>query len=92
VTTIPIEELEAHLRQILERVQAGERVLIASEGRPVAELSPCDPMAAIDRAFPGANRPAKHLRDIRIERVPLAPGPDVVDVLREIRDDRDLLP
>jgi prevent-host-death family protein len=40
MTTIPVEELEAHLREVLARVQAGEHVLIASDGEPVAELVP----------------------------------------------------
>ncbi|MBI5949457.1 MAG: type II toxin-antitoxin system prevent-host-death family antitoxin [Chloroflexi bacterium] len=92
MTTIPIEELEAHLREVLARVQAGERLLIARDGEPVAELSPCDPLAAIERAFPGMRRATRHMRDIEIRRVRLSDGTDILDVLREVTEDRDLLP
>jgi prevent-host-death family protein len=88
MTTIPIEELEAHLREVLARVQAGERVLIASDGQPVAELSPCDSRTALERAFPGMQRATKHMRDIHIEPVPVAPGFDAVAMLIEDREPR----
>ncbi len=92
MTTIAVEELEAHLREVLARVQAGERVLIASDGEPVAELSPCDGQTVLERVFPGTQPATRHMRDIHIDRVPLSPGPNIVEVLREVRDDRDLLP
>ena len=93
MTTIPVEELEAHLREVLARVQAGEHVLIASDGEPVAELVPCDPLIeTLRRAFPAMRPATKRMRDIHIERVSLSDGTDILDVLREVRDDRDLLP
>lgn len=91
MTTIAIEELELHLREVLARVRAGERIVVASDGEPVAEISPCDPLAALTRALPGVPRPTKHLRDVRFVPIPVGPGPDVVDVLREVRDDRDFV-
>ena len=92
MTTLTVGELEANLRAILERVRAGERVVIESDGAPVAQLSPCDPLAELLRALPGVQMPTKHMRDIHFERIPIAPGVDVFEVLREVRDDRDLLP
>jgi prevent-host-death family protein len=92
VTTIPVEELERHLREVLARVQAGERVLIERDGEPVAELSPCDWKARLEKAFPGMKHATRHMRDIHIEPVRVPPAVDVVAMLIEDREDRDLLP
>ena len=92
MTTLLIEELESHLREVIARVQAGETVLVVNDGGPVVQIAPCDPMDAAERAFPGMKRPTKRMSDVRIERVPLSDGSDILDVLREVRDDRDLLP
>ena len=91
MTTIAIEELELHLREVLARVEAGETVLLARDGAAVAQIAPCDPLAALTRALPGVPRPTKHLRDVRFVPIPVGPGRDVVDVLREVRDDRDFV-
>ncbi len=37
---VSVAQLKAHLSKYLERVQAGEEVLITDRGRPVAKLSP----------------------------------------------------
>ena len=92
MTTLTVGELEANLREVLERVRAGESVVIESDGAPAVQLSPCDPLARLEAAFPGMTRATKHMRDIHFERIPIAPGADVLEVLREVRDDRDLLP
>jgi prevent-host-death family protein len=91
MTTVRIEELEANLRELMARVESGETVIVSRGDRPVAQLSPCDPLAALAVALPGVRLPTRHLRDIPVQRVPIAPGIDVVEVLREIRDDRDFL-
>src|SRR5690348_11417042 len=38
VTTVNIQEAKTHLSRLLERAQAGERIIIAKAGVPVAEL------------------------------------------------------
>lgn len=38
--TVNIHEAKTHLSRLLERVLAGERVIIAKAGKPIAELSP----------------------------------------------------
>ena len=91
MTTIAIEELELHLREVLARVQAGERVVVASDGEPVAEISPCDPLAALERAFPGMQRATKHMRDIPLPNVRLNAPADAVELIREEREDREFL-
>jgi len=35
-----VKELRQHLRRILERVQAGEQVIVTKRGRPIAIISP----------------------------------------------------
>lgn len=93
MTTIPFEEFEAHLRDVLARVQAGETVVLARGGKPIAQISPCDSLAVrLEKAFPGMKHATKRMADIHIERVPLSDGSDILDVLREVQADRDLVP
>lgn len=40
---VNIHEAKTHLSRLLERVQAGERIIIAKAGKPVAILSPAEP-------------------------------------------------
>ena len=91
MVTIAIEELELHLREVLARVRAGERVVVASDGEPVAEISPCDPLAALERAFPGMQRATRHMRDIEIRPWKLNGPVDSVELIREQREDREFL-
>ncbi len=91
MTTIPVEELELHLREVLARVEAGETVLLARDGAPVAQISPCDNLAALERAFPGAQRATKHLRDIEVEPLRLTRPVDSVQLTRQEREDREFL-
>ena len=92
MTTIAIEELELHLRDVLARVESGETVLLARGGEAVARISPCDPTsAALERAFPGAQRITKHLRDIEVEPLRLTRPVDSVQLIRQEREDREFL-
>lgn len=40
MSTISLEDLERDPAGLLDRVEAGERLVVAREGRPVAELRP----------------------------------------------------
>lgn len=40
IETVNIHEAKTHLSRLLERVQAGETIIIAKAGKPVAELKP----------------------------------------------------
>jgi prevent-host-death family protein len=40
MTTVNVHEAKTHFSKLLARVQAGERIIIANAGRPVAELGP----------------------------------------------------
>jgi len=41
--TINIHEAKTHLSRLVERVQAGEEIIIAKAGRPAARLVPMEP-------------------------------------------------
>lgn len=38
--TVNVHEAKTHLSRLLERVQAGEEIVIAKSGRPIARLVP----------------------------------------------------
>ena len=40
MTTVGIQELKSHLGRYLNRVRAGERLLVTERGEPVAVISP----------------------------------------------------
>ncbi len=41
-TTVNIHEAKTHLSRLLDRVQHGERIIIAKAGKPVAILGPLE--------------------------------------------------
>jgi len=43
MTTVSVHEAKTHLSRLLERVLAGEEVVIARRGQPVAKLCPLEP-------------------------------------------------
>lgn len=40
MSTVSVEELERNLTALLERIEAGELLVVERDGRPVAELRP----------------------------------------------------
>ncbi|MXZ88017.1 MAG: type II toxin-antitoxin system Phd/YefM family antitoxin [Dehalococcoidia bacterium] len=42
MTTVNIHEAKTHLSRLLAQVEAGEDVVIARNGKPVARLVPCE--------------------------------------------------
>jgi prevent-host-death family protein len=46
MTTVGAYEAKTHLAELLRRVEAGERIRITRNGRPVADLVPADPSAS----------------------------------------------
>jgi prevent-host-death family protein len=57
MTTVNIHEAKTHLSRLVERVEHGERIVIARAGRPVAMLTPIAPPA---RRSPGHDRVVIH--------------------------------
>jgi prevent-host-death family protein len=56
--TVNVHEAKTHLSRLLVRVAAGERIVIARAGRPVAVLSPIDDEQA--KRVPGTDRVVIH--------------------------------
>jgi prevent-host-death family protein len=49
--SVNVHEAKTHLSRLLARVEAGERIVIARAGRPIAVLGPID--------HPGSRRPGR---------------------------------
>lgn len=75
--TVGAYEAKTYLPALLERVQAGESIVITKHGRAVARLVPY---------AEGPRRPiGAILADLTEHRVPLEPGDDVVAWIAEGR-------
>jgi len=66
-TQVNVHEAKTHLSKLLERVEAGEEIVVARAGRPVARLVPHQP--ARGRRQPGSAK----------GRVEILPGFDEYD-------------
>ena len=53
--TVSVHEAKTHLSRLLKRVQAGEEIIIAKAGKPVARLGPLEPKASKKRV-PGIDK------------------------------------
>jgi len=58
---VNVHEAKSHLSRLLDRVEAGEEILIARAGRPVARLSPYK--AEDTPRVPGVWRGRVHIAD-----------------------------
>jgi len=54
--TAAVSELKSRLSQYLDRVKAGEEVLITDPGTPIARLSPISPLKSRRGAMAGPER------------------------------------
>lgn len=87
---VAISELRGNLKAYVDRVRAGERIVVTDRGVPVARLVPADHEELLDRlaregAVTRATRPKS--RASKGRRVTAA-GP-VADLVGEMRADRD---
>jgi len=60
-TTVNIHEAKTHFSKLLARVAAGERIVIAKAGKPVAELGPLTLRPG--RRVPGIDRGKVFIHD-----------------------------
>jgi len=54
-TTVNVHEAKTHFSKLLAKVSAGEEIIIAKAGKPVARLGPIEPKATKQRV-PGIDR------------------------------------
>lgn len=50
-TVVNVQEAKTHLSRLLAQVEAGEEVVIARSGRPVARLTPLEPPTTRETGF-----------------------------------------
>ena len=76
--TTDLEHAEAHLSELLDRVEKGEAIVITRCGRPVARLIPIEP----------TKKPIdfKSLEEFR-KTMPPWSGVSSADLIRQIRDE-----
>ena len=77
MATVSLAQAKAHLSELLDKVEAGEDIVITRHGRPVAHLS----AATKQKVAPDL----ESLRVLR-ERLPRR-GESSADVLRQMRDE-----
>jgi prevent-host-death family protein len=88
VATIGIKELRDTLTQVIRRVEAGERVEVTRDGKPIAVIAPLpdDPLARL--VAEGRARPPLHpFRVPDLSRLPKARGRSASEILIEGRDE-----
>lgn len=91
--TAPVSELKSRLSQYLDRVKAGEEVLITDRGTPIARLSPISPSKSRRGAMAGLERSGLiNLGSGKISKAywgiptPKDPGGSVLKALLEERE------
>ena len=87
-STVGVRELKNQLSSFLDRVKAGEEIIVTEHGRPVARLSAVggdvDHMAELVAA--GIVRPAtKPHRRLPAKQVKIADGSSLADIVAEQR-------
>jgi antitoxin (DNA-binding transcriptional repressor) of toxin-antitoxin stability system len=77
---------EADLPSLIERVAAGEQVILTRDGEAVAELQ-----APSQTSQPSlqAKEALRRLTELRTSLPPLPPGVSSVDLLREMHEERE---
>lgn len=61
MTTVNVNEAKTHFSKILDRVSAGEEIIIAKAGRPVARLVPLEAKGKV--RVPGTYAGRIHIAD-----------------------------
>ena len=76
MVTVTLVEAKAHLSELLDKVEAGEQVVITRHGRPVANISPAVP-------------PKKRVPSLAKFRakMPRLRNPSTSELLRQMRDE-----
>lgn len=71
---VTVADAKAHLSELLVRIESGEEIVITRRGKPVARLTPLEPI----------KRPVKSLAEFRnsIQR-PNTPATEVLTALRD---------
>lgn len=88
---VAVSELRANLKAYLDRVRAGERVVVTERGVPVARLGPVDEESLLDRLERQGvlTRPTSKKRPRARKGEGIKAHGPVADLVSEMRGDRD---
>lgn len=74
MSSVSVAEAKAHLSELLQRIEAGEELIITRRGKAIAKLSPIEP----------PRQPVKSLAEFRRGiKTPSTPATKVLAALRE---------
>lgn len=79
MSSYSVAEAKNHLPKLLDRMLEGEEVVITRRGKPIARLVPQDK---------ALQQPPVDIEWLRRIRLKPDGGPDSVELVREMRDDR----
>lgn len=89
VVKVGVRELRENLRSWLDRVKAGDQVIVTERGKPVARLAAVEAEGRLEELIRlGVVRPPLSTRrhEIDISKLPsLGPGPTLSDIVIEQR-------
>ena len=68
--TVNVHEAKTHLSRLLARVEAGEEVTIARNGKPVAQLVRCKPHGKRQFGAMKGNKEWEELSDLVLQPLP----------------------
>jgi prevent-host-death family protein len=68
--TVNVHEAKTHLSKLLERVHAGEEIIVAKAGKPYAKLVPVEQPAVLKPRVPGSLKHFGPIPDSFFEPLP----------------------
>ncbi|MDR1998507.1 MAG: type II toxin-antitoxin system prevent-host-death family antitoxin [Frankiaceae bacterium] len=86
MAVVTVTELNHHTREVLDRVRAGEDLVITDRGRPIARLVPEVPDRWSQLISSGRVKPATASGPLDLD--PARTGPSTSEVIDELRQDR----
>lgn len=64
VTQVNVQDAKTHLSRLLSRVEAGEEIVIARGGRPIARLAPLNSAGVRELGFVNYQLPASFFEEL----------------------------
>ena len=86
---VDVRELRQNLSIYLDRVKAGETLVVTEHGQPVAQLGPqpAAPMSVLDRLIAEGRATPASTDHRTLPPPPVVPGRPLTEILQEMRDE-----
>jgi prevent-host-death family protein len=86
---VGIRELRQNLSVYLDRVKAGETLVVTEHGRPVAQLGPqpASPVSVLDRLIAEGRATPARTDHRTLPPPPVIPGRPLSEILKDMRDE-----